>query len=206
MRLPESHSSSWGESPITAPHCAPMRSAMVMPTVQPSWRAWATIWSVVCLDFGRRIFGMASISSTVSKSFMPIGIDRRCRYWLSPLTIASQSYVSVVMAASCRGGSSCSGMGAVSTPRPFGPARPGRDLPRECLQVGQAGRGGRVDHLGSHSGVPVRDDVAQPHRAYKRLTDGPRDDAAVPEPLEGPERRGRRPALVRDHVARDICT
>ena len=75
---------------------------MVMPTVQPSWRAWATIWSVVCLDLGRRIFGMASISSTVSKSFIPIGIDRRCRYWLSPLTIASQSYVSVVMAASCR--------------------------------------------------------------------------------------------------------
>ena len=115
MRLPESHSSSWGESPITAPHCAPMRSAIVMPTVQPSWRAWATIWSVVCLDFGRRIFGMASISSTVSKSFIPIGIERRCRYWLSPLTIASQSYVSVVMAASCRGGPSCSGMGAVST-------------------------------------------------------------------------------------------
>ena len=72
---------------------------MVMPTVQPSWRAWATIWSVVCLDFGRRIFGIASISSTVSKSFMPMGIERRRRYWLSPLTIASQSYRSVVMPA-----------------------------------------------------------------------------------------------------------
>ena len=29
-----------------------------------------TIWSVVCLAFGRRILGIASISSTVSKSFM----------------------------------------------------------------------------------------------------------------------------------------
>ena len=62
-----------------------------MPTVQPSWRAWATIWSVVCLLFGRRILGMASISSTVSKSFMPMGIVRRRRYWLRPLTMASQS-------------------------------------------------------------------------------------------------------------------
>src|SRR5512147_532382 len=71
-----------------------------MPTVQPSWRAWATIWSVVCLAFGRRIFGIASISSTVSKSFMPIGIERRRRYWLRPFTIASQSNLSVVMASS----------------------------------------------------------------------------------------------------------
>ena len=76
---------------MTAPHWAPMRSAIVMPTVQPSWRAWATIWSVVCLLFGRRILGMASISSTVSKSFMPMGIVRRRRYWLRPLTMASQS-------------------------------------------------------------------------------------------------------------------
>src|SRR5260370_20285813 len=73
---------------------------MVMPTVQPSWRAWATMWSVVCLAFGRRIFGIASISSTVSKSFMPIGIERRRRYWLRPFTIASQSYLSVVVMAS----------------------------------------------------------------------------------------------------------
>ena len=64
---------------------------MVMPTVQPSWRAWATIWSVVCLARGRRIFGMASISSTVSKSFIPMGIERSRRYWLRPLTRASQS-------------------------------------------------------------------------------------------------------------------
>ena len=64
---------------------------MVMPTVQPSWRAWATIWSVVCLNRGRRILGMASISSTVSKSFMPMGMERSRRYWLRPATIASQS-------------------------------------------------------------------------------------------------------------------
>ncbi|OGL07947.1 MAG: hypothetical protein A3I17_07865 [Candidatus Rokubacteria bacterium RIFCSPLOWO2_02_FULL_72_37] len=91
MRLPESHSSSWGWSPITAPHCGPTRSVTVMPTVQPSWRACATIWSVVCLARGRRIFGIASIASTVSKSFMPIGIERRRRYWLSPSTIPFQS-------------------------------------------------------------------------------------------------------------------
>ena len=76
---------------MTAPHWAPMRSAMVMPTVQPSWRAWATIWSVVCLARGRRIFGIASIASTVSKSFMPIGIERSRRYRLRPSTIAFQS-------------------------------------------------------------------------------------------------------------------
>ena len=64
---------------------------MVMPTVQPSWRAWATIWSVVCLLFGRRIFGMASISATVSKSFIPMGMLRRRRYWFRPVMIASQS-------------------------------------------------------------------------------------------------------------------
>ena len=91
MRLPDSHSSSCGESPITAPHCAPMRSAIVMPTVQPSWRAWATIWSVVCLARGRRILGIASISSTVSNSFIPMGIERRCRWRFSPSTIAFQS-------------------------------------------------------------------------------------------------------------------
>ena len=64
---------------MTAPHWAPMRSSIVMPTVKPSWRAWATIWSVVCLTRGRRILGMASISATVSNSFIPMGIERSFR-------------------------------------------------------------------------------------------------------------------------------
>ena len=46
-RRPESQSSSCGCRPITAPHCAPTRSALVIPTVQPSRAACATIWSVV---------------------------------------------------------------------------------------------------------------------------------------------------------------
>ena len=62
---------------MTAPHWAPTRSAIVIPTVQPSCRAWATIWSVVCFAFGRRILGIASMSSTDSKSFVPIGSERR---------------------------------------------------------------------------------------------------------------------------------
>src|ERR1700693_1571648 len=102
MRLPGSHASSWGCSPMTAPHCAPTRSSMVMPTVHPSWRACATIWSVVCLTFGRLILGIASISAALSKSFMPIGMLRSRRYWLSPPMIASQSYVSVVTLVSLR--------------------------------------------------------------------------------------------------------
>jgi hypothetical protein len=33
-----------------------------------------TIWSVVCFVFGRRIRGMACISSTVPNSFMPMTV------------------------------------------------------------------------------------------------------------------------------------
>src|SRR2546430_224269 len=54
----------------------------------------------ICLIYGtpgQMIFGIASIASTVSKSFMPIGIERSLRYRLRPSTSAAQSYVSVVM-------------------------------------------------------------------------------------------------------------
>ena len=64
----------------------------MIPTVQPSWRAWATIWSVVCFALGRRIFGMASISSTVSKSFIPIGVVLSRRRRLKSSTIWAQLY------------------------------------------------------------------------------------------------------------------
>ena len=49
----------------------------------------------VLARFGRRIFGIASIASTVSKSFIPIGIERSRRYRLRPSTIAFQSYRSM---------------------------------------------------------------------------------------------------------------
>src|SRR5713101_4281785 len=121
IRCPESHSSFWGWSPMTAPHCAPTKSSMVIPTVQPSWRACATIWSVVCFTFGRRILGIASISAAVSKSFMPIGMLRSRRYWLSPPMIASQSYVSVVTLVSLR---------SASLPYPRRGYHSARSLPR----------------------------------------------------------------------------
>ncbi len=47
-----------------------------MPTVQFSREAIDTIWSAVWMSFGRRIRSIASISSTVSKSFIPIGVVR----------------------------------------------------------------------------------------------------------------------------------
>ena len=64
MCLPERHSSSLAlPSPTTARHCAPTRSSAVMPIVQPSRDAWPTTWSSVCTDFGRRMRGIASMSS-----------------------------------------------------------------------------------------------------------------------------------------------
>src|SRR5471030_2727587 len=74
--FPDRHSASCGCRPITAPHWSPTRSARVMPTVHPRRDAWATIWSVVWIDCGRRMRGIASISSTVSKSFIPNGFVR----------------------------------------------------------------------------------------------------------------------------------
>ena len=45
-----------------------------MPTVQPSREAMLTIWSVVCTAFGRRIFGIASMSSTRANILMPMTV------------------------------------------------------------------------------------------------------------------------------------
>src|SRR5690606_13867285 len=80
--------------PMTARHCAPTRSSPVMPTVRPSLAAWATIWSVVWMASGRRIFGTASMASTVSKSFMPIGK-------LRSLASCSRSAASVAQSVPC---------------------------------------------------------------------------------------------------------
>ncbi len=76
---------------MTAPHCAPTRSCIVMPTVHPSRVACATIWSVVCVALGRRIFGIASISATVANIFMPMGVVRRRSSALRSSVMAFQS-------------------------------------------------------------------------------------------------------------------
>ncbi|MCZ6628244.1 MAG: hypothetical protein O7E56_08450 [SAR324 cluster bacterium] len=49
---------------------------MVMPTVQPNCRAWATTWSMASLPWSRRMRGTASIYSLVLKRFMPTGMLR----------------------------------------------------------------------------------------------------------------------------------
>ena len=72
-----------------------------MPTVQPSRAAWATIWSIVWIALGRRIFGIASISSTVSNSFMPYGMLRSLSSLSSVAAVAGQSCVVVVIGTSC---------------------------------------------------------------------------------------------------------
>ena len=47
---------------------APPPASAVIPTVQWSRDAMLTTWSAVCTAFGRRMRGMASMSSTRSKS------------------------------------------------------------------------------------------------------------------------------------------
>src|SRR5574342_102240 len=47
---------------------------------------------------------MASIASTVSKSFIPMGMERRRRYWLSPATMPSQSWFSTCIGSSLSAG------------------------------------------------------------------------------------------------------
>ncbi len=91
MRDPDSQSSSRGCRPSTAPHWAPTRSSTVIPTVQLSRHAIPTIWSVVWMSFGRRILGMASISSRVSNIFMPMGVVRSRNSRLRSSTVLFQS-------------------------------------------------------------------------------------------------------------------
>ena len=62
-----------------------------MPTVHPLPAAWPTIWSVVWIAFGRRIFGTASISATVANRFIPIGVVRSRRSRLRSSTIRRPS-------------------------------------------------------------------------------------------------------------------
>src|SRR5437868_787775 len=100
MCLPERHAASLAlPSPTTARHCAPTRSSAVMPMVQPSRAAWPTTWSSVWIDFGRRMRGIASISSRCSNSFMPKTNERsfnsRSR---SPLTLVQSSLISSTFA------------------------------------------------------------------------------------------------------------
>src|SRR4051794_7624633 len=71
MCFPERQASSLAlPSPTTARHCAPTKFSAVMPTVQPSREAWPTTWSNVWIDCGRRIRGIASISSPRSNNFI----------------------------------------------------------------------------------------------------------------------------------------
>src|SRR4051812_41125748 len=70
-----------------------------MPTVQPSRDAMLTIWSVVWIALGRRIFGIASISSTVANSFMPITVVFSRSRLLRSATIPARS--------NCSGGDCC---------------------------------------------------------------------------------------------------
>ena len=95
MRSPDSHLSSWGCRPMTAPHWAPTRSAMVTPTVQFSRQAMPTIWSVVWMALGRRTRGTASMSATVSNSFMPMGVVRSRSTACSRASSSSQSIEAV---------------------------------------------------------------------------------------------------------------
>jgi len=69
-----------------------------MPTVQPSLEAMLTIWSVVCTALGRRIFGIAIISSGVANSFMPITVVFRRSRLLRSATIAARSKASACAA------------------------------------------------------------------------------------------------------------
>ena len=63
-----------------------------MPTVQPRRAACATIWPVVYFSPGRRMRSIACISSTVAKSFIPIGVTRMRSSAFSSSTSAGQSY------------------------------------------------------------------------------------------------------------------
>ena len=76
---------------MTAPHWGPTKSSLVIPTVQFSLAAIPTIWSVVCIDFGRRIRGIASIAATVSNIDIPMGVVRSRSSRLRSPTIEGQS-------------------------------------------------------------------------------------------------------------------
>ena len=70
-----------------------------MPTVQPSREAMLTIWSVVWTAVGRRIFGIAVISSTRANIFMPITVVfSRSRLFRSATMLAKSN---------CSGGVCC---------------------------------------------------------------------------------------------------
>src|SRR5690606_21898919 len=58
--------------------------------------ACATIWSVVCTASGRLIFGTASMASTVSKSFIPIGKLRSLSSCSRSAASAAQSVPCIV--------------------------------------------------------------------------------------------------------------
>ena len=70
-----------------------------MPTVQPSREAMLTIWSVVWTAMGRRIFGIAVISSTVANIFMPITVVLSRSRLFRSATMPAKS--------SCSGGDCC---------------------------------------------------------------------------------------------------
>jgi hypothetical protein len=65
-----------------------------MPTVQPSREAMLTIWSVVCTADGRRIFGIAVISSTRVNILMPITVVFRRSKLLRSATMPAKSNAS----------------------------------------------------------------------------------------------------------------
>src|SRR3569832_5078 len=67
-----------------------------MPTVHPRRAAMLTIWSVVWTAFGRRIFGIASMSSTRANSFMPITVVFSRNRLLRSVTREARSIVSGV--------------------------------------------------------------------------------------------------------------
>src|SRR5215469_2246190 len=96
MCLPDCHSASLAlPSPITARHCAPTRFSAVMPTVQPSRDAWPTTWSKVWIDCGRRMRGIASISSRFAKSFIAKTNERNFNRRSRSAVILAQSCVSM---------------------------------------------------------------------------------------------------------------
>ena len=67
-----------------------------MPTVQPSREAMLTIWSVVCTAEGRRIFGIAAISSTCANILMPITVVFKRSRLLRSATMPAKSNASGV--------------------------------------------------------------------------------------------------------------
>src|SRR3569832_149383 len=71
-----------------------------MPTVHPRRAAMLTIWSVVWTAFGRRIFGIASMSSTRANRFMPITVVFSRNRVMRSATRAARSIVSA--ACCCR--------------------------------------------------------------------------------------------------------